>query len=72
LDPGVEPIAEADRRGTILAIIRLGGIDLEMPQALTSSSSGLSGEVIQMADGSSGQEIQGTEDTSVGRATVRR
>jgi hypothetical protein len=33
LDPGVDPIAEADRRGTILAIVRLGGIDLEMPQA---------------------------------------
>src|SRR5262249_7180673 len=30
LDPGVDPIAEADRRGTILAIVRLGGIDLEM------------------------------------------
>ena len=33
LDPGVDPIAEADRRGTILAILRLGGIDLEMPQS---------------------------------------
>ena len=33
LDPGVDPIAEADRRGTILAIVRLGGIDLEMPQS---------------------------------------
>jgi hypothetical protein len=32
LDPGVDPIAEADRRGTILAIVRLGGIDLEMVQ----------------------------------------
>ena len=33
LEPGVDPILEADRRGTILLIVRLGAIDLEMPQA---------------------------------------
>ncbi len=31
LDPGVDPIVEADRRGSILAIIRLGNKDLEVP-----------------------------------------
>jgi hypothetical protein len=31
LDPGVDPIQEADRRGSILAIIRLGNKDLQMP-----------------------------------------
>ncbi len=31
LDPGVDPIVEADRRGAILAIIRLGNKDEEMP-----------------------------------------
>ncbi len=31
LEPGVNPILEADRRGTILMIIRVGAIDLEMP-----------------------------------------
>lgn len=31
LDPGVDPIVEADKRGTILAIIRVGSKDLEMP-----------------------------------------
>lgn len=31
LDPGVDPIVEADRRGAILAIVRLGNIDEEMP-----------------------------------------
>ena len=31
LDPGVDPIAEADRRGSILAIVRLGNKDLEVP-----------------------------------------
>jgi hypothetical protein len=30
LDPGVDPILEADKRGTILMIVRLGGINLEM------------------------------------------
>jgi len=31
LDPGVDPIVEADRRGAIMAIIRLGNKDLEVP-----------------------------------------
>ena len=31
LDPGVDPIIEADRRGAILAIIRLGNKDLQVP-----------------------------------------
>jgi len=30
LEPGVDPILEADKRGTILLIVRLGQIDLEM------------------------------------------
>ena len=33
LDPGVHPIVEADRRGAILAIVRLGNKDLEIPNA---------------------------------------
>jgi hypothetical protein len=33
LDPGVDPIVEADRRGSILAIIRLGNKDLQMSGA---------------------------------------
>lgn len=31
LEPGVDPILEAKRRGSILAIVRLGNIDLEAP-----------------------------------------
>ncbi|NQU20903.1 MAG: hypothetical protein HQ567_06435 [Candidatus Nealsonbacteria bacterium] len=31
LDPGVDPIVEADRRGAILGIVRLGNIDPELP-----------------------------------------
>ena len=30
LDPGVDPIQEADKRGTIMAVIRVGNMDLEM------------------------------------------
>jgi hypothetical protein len=33
LDPGIDPIVEADRRGSILAIIRLGDKDIEMAGA---------------------------------------
>ena len=32
LDPGVDPVVEADRRGSIMAIIRLGNKDLEVPE----------------------------------------
>ena len=31
LEPGVDPIAEAHRRGSILCVVRLGNIDLEAP-----------------------------------------
>jgi hypothetical protein len=31
LEPGVDPLLEAKRRGTILAVVRLGNIDLEAP-----------------------------------------
>lgn len=33
LNPGVDPIVEADRRGSILSIIRIGNIDPELPGA---------------------------------------
>ena len=33
LDPGVDPIVEADRRGSILAVIRLGNKDVELAGA---------------------------------------
>jgi hypothetical protein len=31
LDPGIDPVVEADRRGSILAIVRIGNKDIEMP-----------------------------------------
>lgn len=33
LEPGIDPVQEAQRRGSILAIIRLGNIDLETPNS---------------------------------------
>src|SRR5262249_18792542 len=31
LDPGVDPLQEAQRRGSVLLIVRMGNIDLEAP-----------------------------------------
>jgi len=33
LDPGVDPVAEADRRGTIMAVLRCGNMNYEMKQS---------------------------------------
>jgi hypothetical protein len=33
LEPGVDPVAEACRRGSILAVVRLGNIDLNLPHS---------------------------------------
>jgi hypothetical protein len=67
LDPGVDPIAEADRRGTILAILRLGGIDLEMAQGTMGTTITEPGQVIQMGES---QPAFGEEPA--GQATIRR
>jgi hypothetical protein len=37
LDPGVDPIAEADRRGSILAIVRMGNKDIELASGIQGS-----------------------------------
>ena len=43
LDPGVDPITEADRRGAIMAIIRVGNKDLEVPGV----EGGYEGDIVQ-------------------------
>jgi hypothetical protein len=48
LDPGVDPIVEADRRGAILAIARLGNKDLEVP-----------GEMLEEGDVMQAQYVEG-------------
>ncbi|MEM8943596.1 MAG: hypothetical protein AAGD11_00315 [Planctomycetota bacterium] len=42
LDPGVDPIAEADRRGSIMAILRIGNLDLQLP----GQGMGMSGSIV--------------------------
>ena len=32
LDPGLDPVVEADRRGTILIVLRIGNMDMESPE----------------------------------------
>jgi hypothetical protein len=56
LDPGIDPVVEADRRGSILAIIRIGNKDLE--------SSGIGG----IAGASGGIVSPGGGGTPVGMA----
>ena len=41
LDPGIDPIVEADRRGSILAIMRMGNKDLELPGAMDNGAGGV-------------------------------
>jgi hypothetical protein len=52
LDPGVDPIAEADRRGSILAILRIGNLDLQLPGQMMAMGPGV--EQAQYYDGSYG------------------
>lgn len=41
LDPGVDPVVEADRRGAILAIVRIGNKDLALPGTDNGVSAGM-------------------------------
>ena len=63
LDPGVDPVAEADRRGTIMAVLRVGNMDLEMPSPdgapAAAAMDGMNGGIQQVSytafDGEQGQ-----------------
>lgn len=52
LDPGQDPIVEADQRGSIMAIIRLGNLDIEALAA--DGGAGFEGQVIGAIPGASG------------------
>jgi hypothetical protein len=52
LDPGVDPIAEADRRGSILAIVRIGNKDLRTSSGMANYRSGGVIHASYQADGS--------------------
>ncbi len=60
LDPGIDPIAEADRRGTIMAVLRVGNMDLETGNepAATAQAGGVSQTShIQTVDGEKEQFV---------------
>jgi hypothetical protein len=62
LDPGVDPVAEADRRGTIMAVLRVGNMDLEMPvpqpvEASVDGGSKVQQVAYEVADGAQGQFV---------------
>jgi hypothetical protein len=67
LDPGVDPIAEADRRGSILAILRIGNLDLQMPGQMIAMNGGVDqaqyyeGQEMPMGGGSEGGPSYGGE-----------
>ncbi len=44
LDPGVDPVREASRRGSIMAVIRIGNMDLEMADGMPVA--GANGQVL--------------------------
>ena len=50
LEPGIDPVVEADKRGTILMIIRLGGIDLEMSDAAPTGTATIDGGMMSTPD----------------------
>ena len=46
LDPGVDPVVEADRRGAILAILRLGNKDMQLPSGEAAQMNGVQPGVV--------------------------
>lgn len=63
LDPGVDPVAAADQRGTILVVLRVGNKKLEMGNAGMGGAS-INGRINQVAytvlDGKEGQHAEPT------------
>ena len=61
LDPGLDPVAEADRRGAIMAVLRVGNMDLEMGDApMLDGPIGINGSIQRTSyqesvDGTKGQ-----------------
>lgn len=61
LDPGVDPVAEAERRGTIMLVLRVGNLDLEMPNGMgdadDADATGIEQIGFWQADGEAGQRV---------------
>ncbi|MCA9132970.1 MAG: hypothetical protein KDA45_07435 [Planctomycetales bacterium] len=63
LDPGLDPIVEADRRGSILAIVRVGNKDIELSGASAGGFAGMGG--MPLMCGPDGCPIPGGVPTSL-------
>lgn len=61
LDPGVDPIAEADRRGSILAVVRMGNKDLER---IEGAATQVEGETVVPAAHEAAADEAGNGDVS--------
>jgi hypothetical protein len=62
LPPGSDPVQVAEQRGTIMAVLRVGNMDLEMPGqpgGVTGTRFGPNGEILQTAyyDGEQGEHV---------------
>ena len=70
LDPGLDPVAEADRRGTIMAVLRIGNVDLEMPgemgEGITQRDADGNIVPVQHVDGETGNFVAPVAIESVG------
>lgn len=64
LDPGLDPIVEADRRGSILAIVRMGNKDIEMSGTSAGGGLAMMGGMPMMC-GPDGCAIPGSVPTSL-------
>ncbi len=62
LDPGVDPIAEADRRGSIMAILRIGNLDLQLPGSGLAMQGGVTQAQFDDGYGDDGYENDGYEN----------
>ena len=74
LNPGVDPIQEADKRGTIMAVLRMGNMDLEMPGQtpggpMDNHEQGQIDQVAHMVDGEQGQMMPPLPIGPAGHAT---
>ncbi len=68
LEPGLDPIIEADRRGSILAIVRLGNKDIELTGSAYANGGGYPGPGGIFMDGNGG--FCGPDGTPIDPATV--
>lgn len=57
LGPGLDPVAEADRRGTIMAVLRMGNMDYEMPGQTNGLTMNGQDAAIDLVDGEAGQFV---------------